>query len=139
MTLLGDQPNILGGDPADKQNPRPGYQPFFPRVVAHWKAHENLLSRICEWHDVSKHRSAIVQGGDLHGIRVKDDPKNPLVLGSSPAHTVESIAHEFQKFFNELLPIALEEMAAAFGYVVTKKAGCPADTSNRSGTSLPAG
>lgn len=113
--------NILGGDPTDSRNPKPGYQKFFPRVVAHFKASEKLLATIFEYHDVSKHRSAVISGGSAGTIYVRDDPKNPDSLMSSASHTVESLAQGFQEFMDELLPIALEEASGAFGYTCTKR------------------
>jgi hypothetical protein len=113
--------NILGGDPTDKHNPKPGYQKFFPRVVACWKTHQPLLSKIFEYHDASKHRSAVATGGSGGTVSLRDDPKQPGSAMSSTIHTVESLAHEFQEFMDELLPIALEEAAVAFSRSVMKK------------------
>jgi hypothetical protein len=39
----------------------------------------------------------------------------------SSSHTPESLTHEYQRFVDELLPLALEEAGAAFGYSVTNK------------------
>ena len=113
--------NILGGSSSDKQNPRPGYQRHFPRLVAHFKANEALLARIFEYHDVSKHRSAISAGGGVGTLHIRDNPKLPGAEMSSVVHTVESVAHEFQEFLDIALPIAIEEMAAAFSHSVTKR------------------
>jgi hypothetical protein len=113
--------NILGGGPSDKQNPRPGYQRHFPRLVAHFKANEPLLARVFEYHDVSKHRAAVSTGGTPGTLQIRDTPKLPGIGVSSVVHTVESLAHEFQKFLDDTLPIAIEETAAAFGYTVTKR------------------
>jgi hypothetical protein len=113
--------NILGGGPSDKRNPRPGYQLLFPRVVTLWKSSEPLLSAIFEYHDVTKHRQAVVQGGRLGESSIRGDPKQPGSLMSSTSHTLESLAHEYQRLVDELLPIALEEGAAAFGYTTVKK------------------
>jgi hypothetical protein len=84
--------NILGGDPNDKRNPKPGYQKVFPRVVSHWKTHSNLLTTIFEYHDVSKHRSAVATGGGEGILHVRADPKQPGSLQSRSLHTVESLA-----------------------------------------------
>lgn len=120
MRQIGPK-NILGGDPTDKRNPKPGYGKVFPRVVAYWKANNSLLLTIFEYHDVRKHRSAFVTGGDTGTLYVKADPKEPSAGASSAVHTVQSIAQSFQKFMDELLVIALEEACAAFGYEATKK------------------
>ena len=119
LRQIGPQ-NILGGAPNDKRNPKPGYQKVFPRLLNHWLAHGSLLANIIEYHDVSKHRSAVATGGGNGVLHVRADPKQPGSLFSSTLHTVESLAHEFQKFMDELLPIALEECVAAFGFTVTK-------------------
>ena len=113
--------NILGGDQSDKLNPRPGYHNHFRRMVALWKQSDSLLSTIFEYHDVAKHRSAVVQGGRLGEVRIRDNPKQPGILMSSTLHTLQSLTREYQKFVDELLPIALEESAIAFGYTLVKK------------------
>ncbi|GEM_PF-6300297 len=113
--------NILGGGSSDRQNPRAGYQKHFPRVVAHFKANETLLARLFEYHDVSKHRSAISAGGSAGVLHIRDNPKFPGNGMSSVVHTVESLAHEFQTFLDAALPIATEEAAAVFGYTVVKR------------------
>lgn len=115
--------NILGGGSSDNQNPRPGYQRHFPRTVAHFKANETLLARIFEYHDVSKHRSAISTGGGVGTLHLRNNPKLPGGGMSSVVHTLESLAHEFQNFLDVALVIAIEETAAAFGYTVTKRSG----------------
>lgn len=121
-SLRGVSPkNIFGGNRNDKFNPRPGYLQYFPRVVALWKKNENLLSTIFEYHDVSKHRSAVAQGGRLGEVRVRDNPKQPGSCMSSMSYTLQSLTHEYQKFIDELLPIALEEGTATFGYTTIKK------------------
>jgi hypothetical protein len=112
--------NIIGGDPADKRNPRPGYTTFFPRVVAHWKSHEALLATICEYHDVSKHRCAVATGGDVGALHLADDPKQLILAKSSEFHTIESLGNAFQGFIDALLPIALEECASLFGFIVER-------------------
>lgn len=111
--------NILGGL-NNKLNPRPGYKQYFPQVEKLWTKKRSLLSTIFEYHDVTKHRSAVVTGGNLGELSIIDDPKQPGSLMSNP-RTLQSITHEYQKFMDELLPIALEESAATFGYSVTKK------------------
>lgn len=113
--------NILGGDPKDKWNPRPGYQMYFPQLVALWKKNESLIKTIFEYHDVSKHRTAVSTGGNFGTLRMIDDPKQSGVLKSSTSLTLQSLAIEYQKFMDALLPIALEEGGSAFGFTVTKK------------------
>jgi hypothetical protein len=117
--------NILGGDASDKHNPRPGYLRYFPRVVDLWKKNASLLARLFEYHEVTKHRSAVAQGGRLGELRIREKPKQPGRLASSTAYTLQSITHEYQQFMDELLPIALEECAAVFGYTTIKKCQIP--------------
>jgi hypothetical protein len=112
--------NIMGGDKSDKQNPIRGYQKYFPRVVGHFMANQPILSSIFEYHDVSKHRGGVIQGGDRGKTRIMTAPKQPGPQYSSLVLTVESLAHEFQIFLSALLPIALQETAAAFGYTVRR-------------------
>jgi hypothetical protein len=113
--------NILGGGLTDKQNPRPGYQRYFPRLTQHVKANEALLASIFEHHDVSKHRSGIVTGGNIGITYIRDNPKLPGSGASSTTETLESLAHEFQKFLDAALPIAIEEAGLAFGHTYTKR------------------
>jgi hypothetical protein len=113
--------NILGRDPTDKRNPKPGYLKVFPRVVACWQKHQTLLSAIFEYHDVSKHRSAVATGGNVGVLHLRGDPKQPGSMMSSTVYTLETLSHDFQKFIDELLPIALDETAQAFGYTTMKK------------------
>ena len=82
---------------------------------------KSFLSKVFEYHDVSKHRSSIATGGNIGTLHLTDEPKQPGASMSSKIHTLESLAHDFQKFIDELLPIALEETAVAFGMTVTKK------------------
>lgn len=113
--------NILGGDVTDKRNPKAGYAKLFPRVVHHFTTQKAFLSAVFEYHDVSKHRSSVATGGGIGTLHVSDSPKQPGARMSSAVHTLESLAHDFQRFVDELLPIALEETAAAFGCSVTKR------------------
>src|SRR5207248_9953733 len=103
--------NIHAGGAAKKQNPKPGDRKSLPRTVAHFEAHEALLSKIFEYHDVSKHRSEISTGGSLGTLHIRGDPQQPHTLMSSTVHTLESLAHDFEKFFDVLLPITLQELA----------------------------
>ena len=112
--------NISGAHATDRANPRSGYNLYFPRTAKHWKSSESLLCRIFEYHDVTKHRSAVAQGGSLGELRVREEPKQPGSLLSSMDHTLESITLEYQVFIDELLLIALEEGAKAFGYEAVK-------------------
>lgn len=112
--------NILGGDEKGRFNPRPGYQLYFPQVVNLWKENKDLISTIFEYHDVTKHRSAVVQGGRLGELAIKDNPKQPASATSSASYTLQSLAKNYQEFMDDLLPIALEESAAIFGYTMKK-------------------
>lgn len=104
--------NILGGR---KNPPQPGYATYFPGVKAHWEAHRELIRRITDYHDVSKHRSAIATGGSVHVLHLQDQPRQPGARGSSPDHTLQSIAVDYQEFMVGLLPIMVTDVVAAFG------------------------
>jgi len=56
--------NILGN--RKKTPPLPGYEKIFPGFQNYWKQNQELLERIIELHDVSKHRTTIYQGGQLN-------------------------------------------------------------------------
>ena len=109
--------NILGNG---KQKPIPGYQKFFPRATAHFTLNEALLFSICEYHDVSKHRSSVATGGAAGSTHLRADPKHTGTT-SSRSDTLESLARDFQEFIDTALPIVLEEIAAVFQYSVTSK------------------
>lgn len=113
--------NILGGSGVnDKRQPKPGYKKLFPRVVHHFETNKPFLDKVIEYHDVSKHRSSVITGGDSEGLRLTDSPKQAGSGMSSTVHTLESLAYEFQTFVDELLPIAFEETTATFGYEAIK-------------------
>src|SRR5262249_519967 len=102
-------------------NPRPGYHKHFPRIVALWGKNKSLISTIFEYHDVSKHRLAVAQGGRLGELYITDNPKQPGSLMSSTSYTIQSLSHIYQEFIDELLQVAIEEAAAAFGYTIIKR------------------
>lgn len=110
--------DILG---AKKAKPRPGYAEHFPRIKDHWEKNRELISRITEYHDVSKHRMSIAMGGRLGELHLSGEPKQPGPQGSSAVHTLQSIAEEYRKFVEELMPITVEAVAAAFGLSVIKR------------------
>lgn len=60
-----------------------GYSTYFPSLQRHWAAHTELLQMITDQHDVSKHRTAISQGGQhrsdapagfYESLGIPDDP-----------------------------------------------------------------
>jgi hypothetical protein len=110
--------NILG---RTRGNPRPGYDRYFPRVKALWEQHRDFLARIFEYHDASKHRSALATGGQRGVLHLREDPKQPGSLLSSTSHTLQSISHEYGQFMDTLLPIAAEESGAAFGFAMIRR------------------
>lgn len=113
--------NILGGGSADKLNPRIGYARHFPNVTALWTQNKRLLSRLFEYHDVSKHRSAVAQGGNVGELRIRESPKDPNNHMSSVVHTMQTLSVEYQAFMANTLVAALEDIAAAFGFTVTRR------------------
>ena len=62
-------PKDILGDPS--RRPLKGYDIIFPKVVALWQRKRDLLNRIIELHDVSKHRQTIYVGGMMRS----DPPK----------------------------------------------------------------
>jgi len=114
--------DILGPtSPADRDHPKPGYAKYFPRVQRFWIANESLLATIFQYHNVSKHRAAVVTGGDATTIYLRADPKNAGHGGSSSSHTLQSISEAYQKFINELLPITLQDGASVFGLTISTR------------------
>lgn len=55
--------NILGNPP--NLNPLPGYSEIFPRTQGYWQESRQILDRIFELHNVSKHRTTIYRGGQF--------------------------------------------------------------------------
>lgn len=51
--------NILGDGSLE------GYDNYFPSLKKHWHENRDLITKIFEQHDVSKHRSAIFSGGSI--------------------------------------------------------------------------
>ena len=49
--------------------PHPAFENYYPRTVAVWRKHRNLIEEIQRQHDVSKHRSSTYRGG-----RSRNDP-----------------------------------------------------------------
>lgn len=107
--------NLLGGTPTDRNNPRPGYTKIFPRTLAAWISDAPLLSSIFEYHDVSKHRSAVATGGGPGEVFLRHEPKTPSIGMSSTSLTLHSLCREYQRFVDAMLPVALEEAATALG------------------------
>jgi hypothetical protein len=110
--------NILGGT---RDNPRTGYDRYFPRVKALWEQSSDLLARIFEYHDVSKHRCAVATGGSPGVLSLRENPKQPGSFSSSTSHTLQSISHEYRQFMDILLPIAVEDCGAAFGIAMVRQ------------------
>lgn len=113
--------NIVSGNPKDKKNPRPGYAAAFPRIVAHWTKHLQLIAEIMEYHDVSKHRSCIVFGATAGHHSLPDQPKLPGSLFRTANRTVEEIAKEFHTFCESLMIETVEELSTLFGVPVDRK------------------
>lgn len=117
LRQIGPQ-NILG---TDKLNPRAGYAKHLPRVTALWGNSEPILARIFECYDVSKHRSAVAQGGTVGELRIRENPKHPSNHQSSTVHTVQTLSVEYQAFMDRVVVAALDDIAAAFGYTATPR------------------
>jgi hypothetical protein len=61
--------NILGRPPDYKKGLMLGYDNYLPSLKSYWQENTDLLLKISEQHDVSKHRKAIFEGG-----RMRTDP-----------------------------------------------------------------
>lgn len=68
QSLYGITPKDILGNPAANppREPLEGYFQIFPTLQSYWAENRQLLSRIIELHDVSKHRETIYTGGQLH-------------------------------------------------------------------------
>jgi len=64
--ILGKPPNYSGGFV-------PGHESYFPSLKSYWHENRDLILKISEQHDVSKHRSSIFEGG-----RERIDPPDSL-------------------------------------------------------------
>lgn len=98
-----------------------GYRKFMPRFVKCWENWNPLIARIADYHSVSKHRSATATGGHYRQLYMRANPLLPGLKTSDTSFTVQTLTQDFQKFVDELLPIALEDVAAAFGRTVHKR------------------
>lgn len=78
------QPSNITG--TAKKGPLPGYGIIFPRLQALWLESGELIRKITELHDVSKHRSAIYVGGSG-----RNDPPPGFFEALGLAHTPENI------------------------------------------------
>ncbi len=79
-TLGKIKPRDLVGD-----SPIPGYEQLFPTIQREWQSESQLIARIGELHDVSKHRRTIFVGGNARS----DPPKGfyeALGLSDDVAH-----------------------------------------------------
>jgi hypothetical protein len=56
--ILGKPPNYLDGF-------KEGYDNYFPSLKNYWHENRDLILKISEQHDVSKHRSTIFPGGSI--------------------------------------------------------------------------
>lgn len=54
--------NIVG---LQNRLPVPGYSKYFPQFQNHWINSKQLIEKIIEHHDVSKHRESVLTGGQL--------------------------------------------------------------------------
>ena len=57
--------NILGKPPDYSERFIEGYDNYFPSLKKHWHENRDLINKIFEQHDVSKHRSTIFPGGSI--------------------------------------------------------------------------
>lgn len=57
--------NIVGSPPKYSAGLIPGYVKYFSSLKEYWSDNRNLIFKISEQHDVSKHRSVIFSGGTL--------------------------------------------------------------------------
>ena len=73
-----------------------------------------------EFHDVSKHRSCIVQASSLGHHGLPDQPKMPGSLFRPATRTVENIANEFHTFGETLLIEVVEELSCVFSITVNR-------------------
>ena len=60
--------NVMGNLPdRSKKAPVDGYGSIFPGVQSYWQSRVDLISRIMDLHDVSKHRQTVYSGGSIRG------------------------------------------------------------------------
>jgi hypothetical protein len=115
--------DILGGS---KSPALEGYTKYFPTTSALWSGNAAVLRTLFNYHDASKHRSAIVQGGSLGDLRIRQDPKNPASHDSSGTDTMQTLAVKYQIFVDDAFLAMLEDIASCFGFSVTMRQITPA-------------
>ena len=106
--------NMLGA------KPQPGYAHHFPRINTHWGNHRDLIETVFLYHDVSKHRSCVVDGSSPGAHGLPDQPKQPGGLKPLASQTVEKIAADFHAFCEGLMIETVEELSSVFGVVVDR-------------------
>lgn len=92
-----------------------------PKVQQSWTKNRTLIEAIFEYHDVSKHRAAVVTGGDGTTVNLRADPKSAEHKGSSATYTLQSLSTSYEALVNDLLPLALQDAAGAFGLTAARK------------------
>jgi hypothetical protein len=115
--------DILGGSMSPALG---GYVKYFPTTSALWSDNATMLRTLFNYHDASKHRSAIVQGGSLGDLRIREDPKNPANHASSGAETMQTLAVKYQIFVDDAFVAMLGDIASCFGFSITMKQITPA-------------
>lgn len=117
--------DILGNAAANPAiGPLEGYVQIFPTFQSYWVENRQLLSRIFELHDVSKHRETIYVGGQMRSdsppgfftaLGVQDDDKRKVLLSphkeiilknepKNPKVKFKPVAHEDTEYLERLVP-----------------------------------
>lgn len=91
--------NILGNLPYMKA--LPGYLKIFPNVQNYWQENRQILDRIFELHDVSKHRTTIYRGGQLS---MESPPGFFESLGIKPGDTGAMLVRPHKEIILEKEP-----------------------------------
>ena len=116
-------PSKLFAPPKEKGHPAYyAFQKLFPRICANWSANCDLIAKIVEYHDATKHRhSAVVgQGPECHFL--KPEPKQAMGeivfnFGLVPhvnEESLQSITASYRNFLVAWLKIARQELEIVF-------------------------
>ena len=131
--------NILGKPPKYDEGFVRGYDAYFPNLKKYWQKNLDLIKKIAEHHDVSKHRTTIYKGGKINSnpppgffkkLGIENDevmqmlcsPMEEIILirqpktpwkqrkkNYSPHPLLETIAEEFCTFINTCGEKALKD------------------------------
>ncbi|MHC4456995.1 MAG: hypothetical protein ACYS0I_07860 [Planctomycetota bacterium] len=132
--LRGINPqNVIGNKKANPpKNPIAGYQKLYPQLQKYWFEKEDLILSIIDQHDVSKHRTQIINGGRCRldasegfyeKISVDDKPELQFLFWPMERiflRTNPKIAHSNRPAENQTGKISLEYVVEQYAELIKR-------------------